>query len=109
MTQHGISLQGYNKDLVKRLEELRSLRHDFNRQIASDEEKIRNIMIEIRNHSDSLALLNESLAKKLAARVEVDKTITDTELTYAKTLEKSQNLITVLKKDRVTPQQKPPI
>ena len=46
-----------------------------------------------------LAKINESLAKKITARNEYDKTISETENAYMKILESSQNLLTVLKRE----------
>ena len=43
--------------------------------------------------------LNESIARKLAARNDYDKTIQETEAAYLKILESSQTLLTVLKRE----------
>ena len=43
--------------------------------------------------------MNESLAKKITARNEYDKTISETENAYMKILESSQSLLQVLKRE----------
>ena len=49
--------------------------------------------------SSRLAKVNESLAKKITARNEYDKTISETENAYMKILESSQSLLQVLKRE----------
>ena len=49
--------------------------------------------------SKRLTTLNESIARKLAARNDYDKTIQETEAAYLKILESSQTLLTVLKRE----------
>lgn len=52
--------------------------------------------------SARLAAINESLARKLAARAEYDAVIAETEAAYLKILESSQTLLTVLKRESVS-------
>lgn len=49
-----------------------------------------------------MAKVNESLAKKISARNEFDKTIAETEAAYMKILESSQTLLNVLKRETTT-------
>jgi len=51
--------------------------------------------------TDKLSNINESLARKLQARNEYDKTIQETEAAYMKILESSQTLLQVLKRETV--------
>jgi len=51
--------------------------------------------------TDRLSSINESLARKLQARNEYDKTIQETEAAYMKILESSQTLLQVLKRETV--------
>ena len=46
--------------------------------------------------------MNESLARKVQARAEYDKTIQETEAAYMKILESSQTLLHVLKRESVS-------
>lgn len=50
---------------------------------------------EIRLASEKLAKINENLAKKITARTEFDRTISETEAAYMKILESSQTLLNV--------------
>jgi len=52
--------------------------------------------------ADRLSRLNESLAKKLAAREEYERTLQATEDAYQKILDSSSTLLEVLKKERDT-------
>jgi len=51
--------------------------------------------------SEKLQKMNESLARKIQARTEYDKTIQETEGAYMKILESSQTLLHVLKRESV--------
>ena len=51
--------------------------------------------------SPALIKINESLARKVQARNEYDKTIQETEAAYMKILESSQTLLHVLKRESV--------
>lgn len=99
MSQQGAALQSYNNELVKCIEELCSKRDELHKQILIDEEEKARIQNDIRILSERLAKVNESLAKKLTARNEFDRTIAETEAAYVKILESSQTLLTVLKRE----------
>merc|ERR1712072_1262443 len=83
MAQQGASLQNYNNELVKSLEELREKREAINREIAreEDENKIQN---DLKILTERLSRINDSLARKVAARNEYDQTIQETEAAYLK-------------------------
>lgn len=72
-------------------------RDELQRQIIIEEEEKHKLQNDIRVLSEKLAKVNESLAKKISARTEFDKTIAETEAAYMKILESSQTLLTVLK------------
>ncbi|KAM6985950.1 microtubule nucleation factor SSNA1 [Aplochiton taeniatus] len=99
MTQQGAALQTYNNELVKCIEELCSKRDELNRQITLEEEEKTRLQHDIRVLSEKLCRVNESLARRLAARADFDKTIAETEAAYMKILESSQTLLSVLKKE----------
>ncbi|XP_036384067.1 Sjoegren syndrome nuclear autoantigen 1 [Megalops cyprinoides] len=99
MTQQGAAMQTYNNELVKCLEELCSKREELNRQIQQEEEEKARLQQEIRVLTDKLSRINESLARRLAARADFDRTIAETEAAYMKILESSQTLLSVLKRE----------
>ncbi|XP_026110425.1 Sjoegren syndrome nuclear autoantigen 1-like [Carassius auratus] len=99
MTQQGAALQTYNNELVKCIEELCSKREELNRLIQQEEAEKTRLQHDIRLLTDKLSHVNESLAHRLAARADFDRTIAETEAAYMKILESSQTLLSVLKKE----------
>ncbi|XP_046736726.1 Sjoegren syndrome nuclear autoantigen 1 homolog [Diprion similis] len=99
MSQHGAALQTYNQELVKCLEEMKLRRTELQVQIDSQEEEKNNLQREIEKMSYKLTQLNESLAKRIAARNDYDRTIAETESAYMKILESSQLLLNMLKRE----------
>uniref|UniRef100_A0A7S3GBG8 13 kDa deflagellation-inducible protein n=1 Tax=Palpitomonas bilix TaxID=652834 RepID=A0A7S3GBG8_9EUKA len=102
MAHQGATLQNYNNELVKCIEDLKEKREEVNRQILKDEEEKAKIQHDLRILTEKLSSINTSLTKKLAAREEYDKTIKETEAAYMKILESSQTLLHVLKKESVS-------
>ncbi|KAG2455371.1 SSNA1 protein, partial [Polypterus senegalus] len=102
MAQQGAALQNYNNELVKCIEELCSKRDDINKQILREEEEKVKLQNDIRILTEKLSRVNESLARKLAARNDFDRTIAETEAAYMKILESSQTLLNVLKREAGT-------
>jgi Sjoegren syndrome nuclear autoantigen 1 len=86
MSQQGAALQNYNNELVKCIEDLCTKRDDLQRQIMIEEEEKHKLQNDIRVLSERLAKVNESLAKKISARNEFDKTIAETESAYMKVI-----------------------
>jgi sjoegren syndrome nuclear autoantigen 1 len=86
MAGQGASLQNFNNELVKCIEDLKEKREEIARQILTDR----------------LTKINESLARKVTARNEYDRTIQETEGAYMKILESSATLLQVLKRETVT-------
>merc|ERR1712167_255030 len=101
MTQQGATLQNYNNELVKCIEDLREKREEVNRSIAQDEEEKAKIQNDLRILTERLARINDNLARKISSRNEYDKTIQETEAAYAKIMESSQTLLHVLKRESV--------
>ena len=97
----GQTLQNYNNELVKCIEDLREKREEVNRQILKEEEEKAKIQKDLSILTDRLQKLNESLTRKQQARNEYDKTIQETEAAYMKSLESSQTLLHVLKRESV--------
>ena len=102
MAGQGASLQNYNNELVKCIEDLREKREEINRQILKDEEEKAKIQRDLSSLTDRLSKINETLARKIQARNEYDRTIQETEAAYIKILESSQTLLQVLKRETVT-------
>ena len=80
MATQGASLQNYNNELVKCIEDLKEKREEVNRQILQDEEEKQKIQNDLRILTERLSRLNDSLARKVASRNEYDKTIMETEV-----------------------------
>lgn len=102
MAGQGASLQNFNNELVKCIEDLREKREEINRQLLKDEEDKAKIQRDISVLTDRLSKINESLARKVTARNEYDRTIQETEGAYMKILESSATLLQVLKRETVT-------
>lgn len=99
MAGQGASLQNYNNELVKCIEDLREKREEINRQILHDESEKQRIQSSLSSLTDQLSRINEQLARKVQARNEYDRTIQETEGAYMKILESSQTLLQVLKRE----------
>jgi sjoegren syndrome nuclear autoantigen 1 len=99
MAGQGASLQNYNNELVKCIEDLREKREEINKQILKDESDKQRIQTDLSRLTDSLSRINEQLARKVQARNEYDRTIQETEGAYMKILESSQTLLQVLKRE----------
>merc|ERR1711998_682259 len=97
----GATLQNYNNELVKCIEDLREKREEVNRAILKEEEEKAKIQKDLSILTDRLSKINEALARKVQARNEYDKTIQETEAAYMKILESSQTLLHVLKRETV--------
>ena len=80
----GATLQNYNNELVKCIEELRDKREEVNKQIANSEEEKAKIQNDLRILTERLAKINDNLTRKVTARDEYDKTIKETEQAYTK-------------------------
>ncbi|CAM9489666.1 unnamed protein product [Laminaria digitata] len=101
MAQQGATLQNYNNELVKCIEDLREKREEVNRQILKEEEEKAKIQKDLSILTDRLSKINETLARKVQARNEYDRTVQETEAAYMKILESSQTLLHVLKRETV--------
>lgn len=102
MASQGASLQNYNNELVKCIEDLREKREEINKQILKEEEEKAKIQRDLSILTDRLSHINEGLARKIQARNEYDRTIQETEGAYMKILESSQTLLQVLKRETIS-------
>lgn len=66
------------------IEELCSKREELNRQVQKEEEEKARLQHDIRVLTEKLSRVNESLARRLAARADFDRTIAETEAAYMK-------------------------
>lgn len=101
MAGQGATLQNFNNELVKCIEDLREKREAVNTSILKEEEEKAKIQKDLSILTDRLSKINESLARRVMARNEYDKTIQETEAAYMKILESSQTLLHVLKRETV--------
>ncbi len=85
----------FSKNFHLGIEDLCAKRDELQRQILIEEEDKHKLENEIRLSSEKLAKINENLAKKITARTEFDRTISETEAAYMKILESSQTLLSV--------------
>lgn len=99
MAAQGASLQTYNNELVKCIEDLRQRREDVIRDISRQEEMKAKIQQDLALLSKRLGEINEDLAKNIQTKNEYDRTIQETEAAYMKILESSQTLLQVLKRE----------
>ncbi|KAL8455887.1 hypothetical protein Emag_000261 [Eimeria magna] len=95
------NLHNYNHELVQCIDELKRKREEVNRQIVQEELDKEKIQKEIALLQERLQRIKESLARKIHARCEYDKTIQETEGAYSKILESAQTLLHVLKRESV--------
>lgn len=65
MAGQGASLQNYNNELVKCIEDLREKREEINRQILKEEEEKAKIQRDLSILTDRLSKINESLMRKM--------------------------------------------
>ena len=92
-------MQNYNNELVKCIEDLREKREEIKKQILKEEQDKSRIQMDLSRFTDRLSVINETLAQKVQARNEYDRTIQETEGAYMKILESSQTLLQVLKRE----------
>ena len=97
MSHQGAALQNYNNELVKCIEDLCGKRDELHRQILQEEEEKQKLQNEVKALTERLSKVNESLARKMSARNEFDRTIAETEAAYMKILETSQTLLNSVK------------
>lgn len=99
MAGQGATLQNYNSELVKCIEELREKRTIIGREISKDEETRARIQADIAHLTKKLTDITEELNKKNATLNEYNRTIQETEAAYMKILESSQTLLSVLRRE----------
>eukprot|EP00054_Salpingoeca_dolichothecata_P002806 m.24057 g.24057 ORF g.24057 m.24057 type:complete len:202 (+) comp13299_c0_seq1:38-643(+) len=99
MSEQGATLQTYNNELVKCIEDLHRKRSEIGEEISAEEAEKATIQNEIHALTERLAVVNQSLTKKMATRAEYDRTISETETAYKTILKSSQTLLHLLKRE----------
>lgn len=99
MANQGASLQNYNNELVKCIEDLRERRNEIARLIQKDEESKAKLQQDLALLTKKLTDVNDELAKKNSTLGEYNRTIAETEAAYMKILESSQTLLQVLRRE----------
>ncbi|KAM9521887.1 uncharacterized protein ACIB01_015852 [Guaruba guarouba] len=99
MSGSGAALRGYGAELRDGLAELRARREELSGRIRAQEAERSRLQRRIWALSERLAGTGESLARDLAARAELDRTIAETEVAYGQILESSQTLLDTLEEE----------
>ena len=102
MASTGADLQATNNDLVQVVEELKERRAALERSIQVDMDAKQKLVSEIRLLSTKLSKVDESLTKKLAVRVEFDRTLEETGIAFANILDSSRVLLSSVKREAVS-------
>ena len=84
MSQSGASLQNYNNELVKCLQDLKSKRDTVHKEMINEEREKSRVQKQLAELTEQLHRLNELIAIKSQTRNEYDKTIQETEAAYMK-------------------------
>merc|ERR1712232_932894 len=92
-----IQLDGYNTELEKCIAELLEKQKSIEDEIK-EEAKKSSAQASLREQTEKLSRINDSLGRKVSARNEYDTTIQETEAAYLKILESSQTLDHVMKR-----------
>ena len=102
MAEQGATLQSYNNELVKCLDELCLKRSLLQKDIDKEEQQKFSLETQLKTIQDKLTRTNTSLDAKYATKAEYDKLISESEQAYMKILESSQVLLNVVKRDAAT-------
>ncbi|NWS48547.1 SSNA1 protein, partial [Probosciger aterrimus] len=99
MSGLGSALRGYSAELRDGLAELRARRDELSGRIQEQEAERSRLQRRIWALTERLAGTSESLARDLAARAELDRTIAETEVAYGQIRESSQTLLDTLEEE----------
>jgi len=92
------TLNGYNQELSKCIDELEQKKKSIQIEIDNEQQKKTDVQGQLRDLTEKLSRINDSLGRKVSARNEYDTTIQETEAAYLKILESSQTLDHVMKR-----------
>ncbi|KAJ3656150.1 hypothetical protein Zmor_015247 [Zophobas morio] len=99
MSQHGATLQTYNQELVKCLEDLRTKRKDLLQVVQQEEQEKATIEKNIETLQDKLSGVCDNLEKHKTLCESYDRTIRDTEAGFKKILESSHLLLNLAQQE----------
>lgn len=99
MASTGADMQATNNELVTIIEELKDKRQLLDRSIQVDEEERHHLNHELKLLQAKLQRIDDSLAKKYAARGDFDKTIQETAVAFGNILDSSRVLLTAVKRE----------
>merc|ERR1711967_224299 len=91
-------LQGYYDELKGCLEDLANKKRTLSAEMEQEKAKRRESEDGLKELTERLSRINDSLGRKVSARNEYDTTIQETEAAYLKILESSQTLDHVMKR-----------
>lgn len=93
------SIQNYNTQLDKCIENMREKRDVINKKITTNEKEKKILLENIKEFKKQLTNIEEDLIKYNAARTKYDQSIQEIESAYMRILESSQTLLHVLKSE----------
>merc|ERR1711924_251727 len=91
------TLKGYSAELKKCMAELQAKKEAITAEITQETQNKTKTQNDLRQLTENLSKINDSLGRKVSARNEYDTTI-QTEAAYLKILESSQTLDHVMKR-----------
>merc|ERR1712166_813979 len=77
-------LENYNIELMKCIEDLNAKKANIKQQMDAEKQLKSQYEDELRNNTEKLSRINDSLGRKVSARNEYDTTIQETEAAYLK-------------------------
>ena len=93
------SIQNYNSQLDKCIENMREKRDVVNKKITTNEDEKKILLENIKESQKQLSNIEEDLIKYNDVRTKYDQSIQEIEAAYMKILESSQTLLHVLKSE----------
>lgn len=106
MASLGVDVQSTSNELVSLIEDMKERRTELDRVIKKEEDERLKLLATIKGLQDQLAVVEDSLSKKHAARTEFDRTISETSQAFAKILDSSRLLLSSVKQESLLLSQK---
>lgn len=96
MSEHGATLQTFNQELVKSLEELKQRRKELSHIIYHQQTQKETLEQQIKSLQDDLTIVNSKLNESNKLKSSYDQVINETEEGYKKILDTSQALLSAI-------------
>lgn len=96
MSEHGATLQTFNQELVKSLEELKQRRKELSHTIYQQQTQKETLEQQIKSLQDDLTIVNSKLTESNKLKSSYDQVINETEEGYKKILDTSQALLSAI-------------